>query len=836
MGCLKLDYYEYKPVRAHERTRSGEAKVVLCWLSGDPLTEKTPKGITTFTLNNVGKVTTKTITGLNGDTTNATTTYNYDPTYKYLLKSTYTEGTPQRTSIISYNYDAQQRLISTNEANSQSNFRKSYAYDVFGRIDIEDYRATSNLDGARSRNTIKYNYTNGIKQQITDASSGKNLYYIKTVNERGQLLNAIYGENIGNQQNDYDVYGMPRTSIFTTTGGIYANPTPFLKLTSTFNPITGNLTNRSNNMFGWSENFTNSYDNLDRLLNYKDASGTVVNQTYDDKGRIGINNLGTYNYTDTNHPYRATSVELPTLSTNIAYYTNRKQEIGYNAFKKPDWITEEGKENIDFEYNVFGERSAMYYGGLQSKDLRPFRKFYSADGSMEIRRDLTDPANPRTEFIIYIGGDAYSSQLAFKNNGQGVNENYLYLHRDYQGSILAITNDLGQVVEKRLFDAWGTLINYQNINGVNTVPTTEGVMLFDRGYTGHEHLLGAGIINMNGRMYDPKIHRFLSPDNDIQDPNNTQNYNRYAYVLNNPLRYSDPSGENWVNVVGFLFSVYVHGGAASGGQADPTKWSSSTWTNALLGATSSLVSGGLTNATNNYLQSYGSHPEISGTTVNPNENHTYVIGGVTVTESGYNPSKSFVTKKVDNWRETWSKEWSPWRVIVYGGPMSYHILNDFGIVGQFLIGRTVGAHTMRNIDGTAVSTEQGILGFVGVYTFFLGGVGEGLPAASRSLASKGGYGSMMEASEAARYAKYWEGYAPKQISPGAIRMDWLRLSGRTGRMESSKLIYDNYGRQIFRVDFSNHMRPLNHSIPHLHEYLYGPMSSFGKESVYNFFR
>jgi hypothetical protein len=48
---------------------------------------------------------------------------------------------------------------------------------------------------------------------------------------------------------------------------------------------------------------------------------------------------------------------------------------------------------------------------------------------------------------------------------------------------------------------------------------------------------------MNGRMYDPQQGRFLSPDNHIQDPFNTQNFNRYGYVLNNPLSLTDPSGE-----------------------------------------------------------------------------------------------------------------------------------------------------------------------------------------------------------------------------------------------------------------------------------------------------
>ncbi|MDL2262674.1 hypothetical protein LJC11_04125, partial [Bacteroidales bacterium OttesenSCG-928-I21] len=47
---------------------------------------------------------------------------------------------------------------------------------------------------------------------------------------------------------------------------------------------------------------------------------------------------------------------------------------------------------------------------------------------------------------------------------------------------------------------------------------------------------------MNGRMYDPVISRVLSPDNFVQNPDNAQNYNRYSYCLNNPLKFTDPSG------------------------------------------------------------------------------------------------------------------------------------------------------------------------------------------------------------------------------------------------------------------------------------------------------
>jgi RHS repeat-associated protein len=63
-----------------------------------------------------------------------------------------------------------------------------------------------------------------------------------------------------------------------------------------------------------------------------------------------------------------------------------------------------------------------------------------------------------------------------------------------------------------------------------------------RGYTGHEGLDPVGLIHMNGRVYDPKLGRFISADPHVQAPGNTQNLNRYSYVLNNPLSYTDPSG------------------------------------------------------------------------------------------------------------------------------------------------------------------------------------------------------------------------------------------------------------------------------------------------------
>ncbi|MCO4321241.1 RHS repeat-associated core domain-containing protein [Aliidiomarina quisquiliarum] len=63
-----------------------------------------------------------------------------------------------------------------------------------------------------------------------------------------------------------------------------------------------------------------------------------------------------------------------------------------------------------------------------------------------------------------------------------------------------------------------------------------------RGYTGHTMVNDMDVIHMGGRTYNPVLGRFMQADPFIQAGTNLQNYNRYSYVLNNPLSYTDPSG------------------------------------------------------------------------------------------------------------------------------------------------------------------------------------------------------------------------------------------------------------------------------------------------------
>lgn len=125
------------------------------------------------------------------------------------------------------------------------------------------------------------------------------------------------------------------------------------------------------------------------------------------------------------------------------------------------------------------------------------------------------------------------------------------MHRDYLGSILAVTNSTGSIVEKRHFDAWGNVLLVEDGQNNNLNKLT----FLERGYTGHEHLQGVGLINMNARLYDAKLHRFLAPDNFVQDPSNPQNYNRYGYVMNNPLKYTDESGEIALTALTAIFNA-----------------------------------------------------------------------------------------------------------------------------------------------------------------------------------------------------------------------------------------------------------------------------------------
>jgi RHS repeat-associated protein len=108
---------------------------------------------------------------------------------------------------------------------------------------------------------------------------------------------------------------------------------------------------------------------------------------------------------------------------------------------------------------------------------------------------------------------------------------------DQLGSLSVTINADTDSVNYYSFNVWGVPREYDDW-------TTEytDTLFAGRGYTMHEHLMEFNLINMNGRVYDPVVGRFLSPDPFVQAPGYANSFNRYAYVLNNPLMYTDPSG------------------------------------------------------------------------------------------------------------------------------------------------------------------------------------------------------------------------------------------------------------------------------------------------------
>ena len=97
------------------------------------------------------------------------------------------------------------------------------------------------------------------------------------------------------------------------------------------------------------------------------------------------------------------------------------------------------------------------------------------------------------------------------------------------------------VKERNSFDAWGARrLDTWQVPGPGQTP----VSITTRGFTNHEMEDEIALINMNARLYDPVLGRFLQADTIVQFPDSTQGFNRYTYVNNNPLSFTDPSGHS----------------------------------------------------------------------------------------------------------------------------------------------------------------------------------------------------------------------------------------------------------------------------------------------------
>jgi RHS repeat-associated protein len=168
-----------------------------------------------------------------------------------------------------------------------------------------------------------------------------------------------------------------------------------------------------------------------------------------------------------------------------------------------------------FEYTANQERAIR-------RDPDKTRYFVSGNYERVVTTGTTNTTEER--FCLYAAGRKFGEIVRV-----GGNDETLYFHNDRQNSVSAVTtSDQSFYVQE--FEPFGR----------PTDPGTFGVTRV--GFTGHHHDNDLGLIDMNGRVYDPLAGRFMSADPAMPSPYAPQGLNRYAYVLNDPINYFDPNG------------------------------------------------------------------------------------------------------------------------------------------------------------------------------------------------------------------------------------------------------------------------------------------------------
>ncbi|MBC7250366.1 MAG: hypothetical protein H5T62_08770 [Anaerolineae bacterium] len=118
-----------------------------------------------------------------------------------------------------------------------------------------------------------------------------------------------------------------------------------------------------------------------------------------------------------------------------------------------------------------------------------------------------------------------------------------YIHADHLGSVSVVSDGSGALLAAQRYYPYGE----SRTGELASLPT-------DFGFTGQRNEGTIGLYDYRARFYDPVLGRFVSADTVVPNPGNPQDLNRYAYVRNNPLRYTDPSGY-WVETAWDILNI-----------------------------------------------------------------------------------------------------------------------------------------------------------------------------------------------------------------------------------------------------------------------------------------
>lgn len=420
-----------------------------------------------------------------------------------------------------------------------------YRYDSFSRPSVVAYPGGLIIENA-------YNAT-GFLNRVTNAADNNLVLWNATSGDKwGNISQYTLGNGLVSQRIHHADTGLiqtARTGTTATNGSVQNNSYTF--------DTANNLVRRIYTA-GTSQTESFTYDGLNRVRTATTSglsSGTrTLQYAYDALGNItfktSVADVGGYRYDRTANagPHAVTRTVLGATTRNYGYdakgnmTANGSKVLRYTVFNNPYSITDAAANtSVDFRYGP--DRRRFYQRQIQAGAVT--ETLYYDGGNYEIVKQGNTLRQK-----AYVGDYlVYQNLLAGTDINQPatvVDRKYTYLHRDNLGSTDAVTDQTGAVVTRNLFDPFGLR---RDVNGQNATPaylTSLPARNYDttsRGYTGHEQLDSVGLIHMNGRVYDPTLGRFLSPDQYVQYPHFSQSYNRYSYVLNNPLSYNDPGGE-----------------------------------------------------------------------------------------------------------------------------------------------------------------------------------------------------------------------------------------------------------------------------------------------------
>ncbi|MCI5911855.1 MAG: T6SS effector amidase Tae4 family protein [Prevotella sp.] len=476
------------------------------------------------------------------------TTYTYDAGGRVIkeerpdmtVNTVYDEGFKGKPSSVrlsgafgggkNWTYDGYGRVVKETEVIDRINFITETSYNALGLVDMITYPT-----GLK----VKNNYaSNGILTSISNATTGKVYWELKTLNARGQIEKELYGN------------GLATTNTYDDKRGLISGiSTPGVQNWAYSFDAVGNLITRRDVSRNLSESF--EYDGLYRLIGVRRNGQVTQTVLYDNAGNITYkSDVGHYNYEDGTN--RLSSISGCVCQPKVW------DEIKYNSFGKISYVCS-GSSSMTLEYRwdgtrkkqTIGDKSRYYVGSLFEETID--------------KRDVTN--------INYVFASGKVVAIVEDKPGKGVTATR-YVHHDHLGSIQAYSDENGSLTQELSYDAWGRRRNPDNWTVYDTA--TDAQAWQERGFGGHEHIDEFEMVNMDGRMYDPVVGRFLSPDPYVQMPDFTQSLNRYAYCVNNPLSLTDPSGYSWfsknwkaitASVVGIAVSVVTLGSGSSIGAA-----------------------------------------------------------------------------------------------------------------------------------------------------------------------------------------------------------------------------------------------------------------------------